>query len=61
MRNVLAAGGADVQTRGRRLRLAGPTVVRDPTRALVPGPVRVPLRLVAVDEFMLLERADTGA
>jgi deazaflavin-dependent oxidoreductase (nitroreductase family) len=56
VRNVLAAGGADVETRGRRLRLVGPEVVRDPTRALVPRPVRVPLGLIDVDAFMLLER-----
>ncbi len=58
VRNVLAAGGADVETRGRRLRLVGPEVLRDPARSLVPRPVRVPIRLANVDEFMLLERAD---
>jgi len=57
VRNVLAAGGADIETRGRRLRLVGPEVVRDPALSLVPRPVRVPIRLVNVDEFMLLERA----
>ena len=57
VRNVLAAGGADIETRGRRLRLVGPEVVRDPARALVPKPVRVPIRLANVDEFMLLKRA----
>jgi deazaflavin-dependent oxidoreductase (nitroreductase family) len=59
VRNVLAAGAADIETRGRRLQLVGPEVVRDPARSLVPRPVRVPLRLVNVDQFMLLERADT--
>ena len=58
VRNVMAAGGADIETRGRRIHLVGPEKVRDPTRSLVPRPVRVPLRLVNVDEFMLLERAD---
>jgi deazaflavin-dependent oxidoreductase (nitroreductase family) len=60
VRNVLAAGGADVETRGRRVRLVGPEVLRDPTRCLVPKPVRGALRVVNVDEFMLLERADAA-
>jgi deazaflavin-dependent oxidoreductase (nitroreductase family) len=55
VRNVLAAGGADIETRGRRLHLVGPELVRDPARSLVPKPVRVPLRLANVDEFMVLK------
>ena len=61
VRNVLAAGGADIETRGRRLHLVDPEVVRDPARSLVPNLVRVPLRLAGVDEFMLLKRADADA
>jgi len=61
VRNVLAAGGADIETRGRRLHVVGPEVVRDPARSLVPKPVRVPVGLANVDEFMLLKRADTDA
>ena len=61
VRNVLAAGGAEVETRGRRVRLVGPEVLRDPARSLVPRPVGVALRVVNVDEFMLLERADADA
>jgi len=61
VRNVLAAGGADIETRGRRLRLGGPEVVRDPARTLVPKPVRIVLRLADVDAFMLLERAEAGS
>jgi deazaflavin-dependent oxidoreductase (nitroreductase family) len=58
VRNVLAAGGADVETRGRRLHLVGPEIVRDPARSLVPRPVRVPLRVLNVDEFMLVRREE---
>ena len=58
VRNVLAAGGAHIETRGRRVQLVEPEVVRAPGRSLVPKPVRVPLRLANVDEFMLLKRAD---
>jgi deazaflavin-dependent oxidoreductase (nitroreductase family) len=61
VRNVLAAGGADIETRGRRLHVVDPKVVRDPARSLVPKPVRVPLRLANVDEFMLLKRADADS
>jgi deazaflavin-dependent oxidoreductase (nitroreductase family) len=61
VRNVLAAGGADIETRGRRLQLVDPEVVQDPARSLVPKPVRVPLRLANVHEFMLLKRADADS
>lgn len=54
VRNVLAAGGCDVLTRGRTLRLVEPEVVHDPRRRLVPAPVRVVLRATNVEHFMLL-------
>src|SRR5829696_168218 len=57
VRNVLAAGAVDVETRGRRLRLVDPRVVHDPARSLVPVPVRLPLGLVGVEDFMVLRRA----
>src|SRR3954451_15637357 len=58
VRNVLAAGRAEIETGGRRLELVDPQVVRDPSRSFVPKLVRAVLRLANVDEFMLLERAD---
>jgi deazaflavin-dependent oxidoreductase (nitroreductase family) len=60
VRNVLAAGGVDVETRGGRLHLVHPRVVRDPARSLLPKLVRVPVGLLNVDEFMLLERGARG-
>jgi deazaflavin-dependent oxidoreductase (nitroreductase family) len=57
VRNVLAAGGCEVETRGKRIALTAPEVVRDPSRALVPAPVRPLLGAVNVDEFMLLRSA----
>jgi deazaflavin-dependent oxidoreductase (nitroreductase family) len=57
VRNVLAAGGARIETRGRHIDVVAPELVVDPTRSLVPRPVRVPLRLANVDEFMVLKRA----
>jgi deazaflavin-dependent oxidoreductase (nitroreductase family) len=56
VRNVLAAGAADIETRGQRLHLVEPEVVHDTQRSLVPGPVRPILRLANVSEFMLLQR-----
>ena len=60
VRNVMAAGGAEIETRGRRIRLVDPELVHDPAKRFVPKPVRVPLRLANVDEFMLLKRADAA-
>jgi deazaflavin-dependent oxidoreductase (nitroreductase family) len=57
VRNVLAAGEAEVETRGRRIRLVDPEVVHDETRSLVPAPVRPVLRAIDVADFMVLRRA----
>ena len=54
VRNVLAAGAVDIETRGRRVHLVAPEVVRDAERSLVPSPVRPVLGLVRVSDFMLL-------
>lgn len=54
VRNVMAAGGCDVLTRGRRLRLSKPEIVHDPRRLLVPAPVRAILARVGVEDFMVL-------
>jgi deazaflavin-dependent oxidoreductase (nitroreductase family) len=56
VRNVLAAGEVDVETRGERLHLVQPRIVHDAQRSVVPGPVRPLLGLVKVSEFMLLQR-----
>ena len=61
VRNVVAAGGADIESRGRRLHVVDPEVVHDPSRSLVPKPVRVPLRMANVADFMLLRRADADS
>lgn len=53
-RNVLAAGGAVIEQRGgRRTRLTAPQLVTDPTRRLVPWPIRQVLRLVGAREFLV--------
>jgi deazaflavin-dependent oxidoreductase (nitroreductase family) len=54
VRNVEAAGGCTMQTRGRIVRLTTPRRFTDPTRSPVPRPVRPILRLIDVDEFLAL-------
>ena len=61
VRNVQAAGGCEVETRGERIRLVEPRIVHDPRRTSVPPPVRLALAAIAVDDFMLLRRADSAA
>jgi deazaflavin-dependent oxidoreductase (nitroreductase family) len=54
VKNVLAAGGCGLKTRGKKYRLSAPTVARDPSRRRFPIPVRVVLRIVGADEYMEL-------
>jgi deazaflavin-dependent oxidoreductase (nitroreductase family) len=56
-RNVLAAGGCDLITRRARHHLVAPELVHDEARGRVPFPVRVPLRLLNVADFLLLTEA----
>jgi deazaflavin-dependent oxidoreductase (nitroreductase family) len=52
VRNVLAAGGCQLETRGRTLALARPRLAHDPRRRAVPAPVRAVLGLLRVDDFL---------
>jgi len=54
VKNVLAAGGCELEVRGRRRRLVEPRVIVDPRRRLVPAAVRAILRLVGVSHFLIL-------
>jgi deazaflavin-dependent oxidoreductase (nitroreductase family) len=54
VKNVLAAGGCKLKTRGKKYQLSAPNVVRDPTRRRFPFPVRIVLRIVGADEYMEL-------
>jgi deazaflavin-dependent oxidoreductase (nitroreductase family) len=58
VRNVEAAGGCEIETRGARIRLVEPRIVHDPRRTRVPAPVRLALATIDVDDFMLLRRAE---
>ncbi len=54
VKNVLAAGGCELKTRGKKYQLSAPKVVRDPTWRRFPIPMRVVLRIVGADEYMEL-------
>ena len=57
VRNVLAAGGCDIRTRGRNLHLVNPRIERDLAARPVPVLIRPFLRLMAVDRFLWLDVA----
>ncbi|WP_026455123.1 nitroreductase family deazaflavin-dependent oxidoreductase [Saccharomonospora iraqiensis] len=61
VRNVLAAGGGDLTTRGRTVRLEQARLVTDRTRAAVPAVARPLLGLAGVDEFVFLTEAAGGS
>src|SRR6202047_2387128 len=52
VRNVISAGGCQLETRGVQYQLSAPTIVHDPTRRRFPTPVRIVLRLIGADDFM---------
>src|SRR2546425_4929055 len=54
VRNVLTAGGCDLETRHVLYQLSAPTIVHDPTRRRFPLLVRIVLRLIGANEFMQL-------
>jgi len=51
VKNVLAAGGCELETRGVRYQVSAPTIVHDPNRRRFPFPVRIVLRLIVGDRF----------
>ena len=56
-RNVLAAGGCDLEIRRHVVRLVDPRLVRDPSRGAVPVPIRPVLAALGVTEFVHLRLA----
>jgi deazaflavin-dependent oxidoreductase (nitroreductase family) len=54
VKNVLAAGGCELKTCGKKYQLSAPRVVHDPSRRRFPIPVRVVLRIVGAHEYMEL-------
>jgi deazaflavin-dependent oxidoreductase (nitroreductase family) len=55
IRNVLAAGHAEIVTRGRAHAVTNPRIVHDPERTPVPGPVRRILGALDVADFLFLD------
>ena len=53
VRNVVAAGGCTMRTRGRTVRLVDPQLVHDPSGHLIPQPVRAFLGLLGVTDYLV--------
>jgi deazaflavin-dependent oxidoreductase (nitroreductase family) len=52
VKNVLAAGGCELEMRGGKVRLTDPRLFVDPRQRLMPLPVRFFLRVMGVTEFL---------
>jgi len=61
VKNILAAGGCELRTRGRVLQLDSPNVYRDETRRGIRAPHRHVLRLLGAADFLSLKIAEDGA
>ena len=57
VRNVLAAGGCEMEQGGRRVRLTDPRLTRGDPDPSLPAPVQLALRLLRVRDGMRLGRA----
>jgi deazaflavin-dependent oxidoreductase (nitroreductase family) len=56
VKNVLAAGGCELQTRGHTIRLTSPQVFRDESRRNIRPLERQVLRVIGVADFLSLKR-----
>ena len=54
VKNVLAADGCELKTRGEKYQLSAPNVVHDPTRRRFPLFVRMMLGIIGANDFMQL-------
>lgn len=61
VKNVLAAGGCRLETRGRLVELRDPELIHDPSRRLVPCLVSAFLALLGVNDFLRLRPSSTGS
>ncbi len=55
VRNVLAAGGCELEHRGHRENLGSPHIVHDESRRRVPAGLRPVLGAIGVSDFMTLQ------
>jgi deazaflavin-dependent oxidoreductase (nitroreductase family) len=56
VRNVLAAGGCELHTRGRRFRLVSPRIFHDESRQAIRPLERQVLKVIGVADFLALDR-----
>jgi len=61
VKNVLAAGGCELETRGRTVRLVSPRLYHDETRRGIRPAERQILRAIGVADFMALTSASAGS
>jgi deazaflavin-dependent oxidoreductase (nitroreductase family) len=57
VKNVVAAGGCSIRTRGRDIRLVEPEIVVDPAQSIVARPLRFIGRMGGVTEFLRMRPA----
>jgi deazaflavin-dependent oxidoreductase (nitroreductase family) len=55
VRNVQAAGGCELETRGRRVHLVSPHLIHDQSRSEIRIPERYVLQLLGVADFLSLK------
>ena len=60
LKNVLAAGGCEVETRGRLVACTSPQVFHDPAAQQIRLPERPILRLLGVSDFLSLSASGAG-
>lgn len=58
VRNVIAAGGCEIQTRRKRITLTQPRILNDPRRSWAPPVVRQVLGVAGVSQYMQLAVTD---
>jgi deazaflavin-dependent oxidoreductase (nitroreductase family) len=61
VKNVLAAGDCQLETRRVRYQLSAPTIVHDPTRRRFPLLVRMVLWIIGANDFMQLSTSHAQA
>jgi deazaflavin-dependent oxidoreductase (nitroreductase family) len=59
VRNVIASGGCELETRGVQYQVSAPIIGHDPTRQRFPVFVRIVLWFIAANDFMQLSTART--
>jgi deazaflavin-dependent oxidoreductase (nitroreductase family) len=61
VRNLLAAGTCQLESRRVQYQLSAPAIVHDPSRRRFPPPVRMILRVIGADDFMQLSISRTSS